>query len=159
MSLTIQQALTLSPGTLLTFGTAYTYTVVAVEPSDHGRKVRLSLLRDDGFETFATQHDLSKMSYVAKNAPEVPPETHEQSVDVSALEQQLADMASDPEVQTEIEPMTDFPAYPIYEGWKETRQLTPIIPEPSLDDSISADDPAVDDKPAPKGKKGKGKKS
>lgn len=95
MALTIHQALELVPGTALSFGTAHTYTVVSVEALDRGRKVHINLRRNDGYLTHATQHDLGKMTYVAKNTPEVPPETHEQSVDVSALEQQLKDTASD----------------------------------------------------------------
>lgn len=67
MALTLQQALALQQGDQLTFVSESVYTVVQVEP--HGQRgVYVSLMREDGFETYATEHDLDVAAVVVQKS-------------------------------------------------------------------------------------------
>lgn len=146
MALTIKEALDLKEGVILSFGNEYRYWVVDVEPRDHGRGVHLTLKRDDGFDTYATHHDLYKVTIGTQ--PTVA-DALETIVTPNVTAEELEVLGSDPDIQRKNAVIAD-------------EESTELPPEPSPTEDTppkdqDGDDTAVDNKPAPKGK-GKSKK-
>ncbi len=81
MALTLKEALRLKQKTLLTFGNdEHTFTVVSIKRTDGirgktGAGVYIALLRDDGYETFATENDLDVANIVTDKQEAEPTES------------------------------------------------------------------------------------
>ena len=75
MSLTYKQALALKPGTILVFeGTPdHEFEFKKMDWFGGREELRMSLVRDDGYKTFATQHNLKKMSIQSSKKSEDEP--------------------------------------------------------------------------------------
>lgn len=72
MPLTWEQTMQLQPGMVLSFGTDHRYEFTGFAwygGNGRNRSCRLNLIRDDGYETFATHHDLKKAEVVRVDAP------------------------------------------------------------------------------------------
>lgn len=160
MALTLEEALNLKEGVILSFGSEYQYFVVAVESRDHGRGVHLTLKRDDGFDTHATHHDLHKATIGTKptvaDAPEaivipnvtaeLPPEPYDV---VATTTNSVTDEVTVSTIHIDPAVVNVFPA-------AELPSEPPPTETASKDQD--GDDTAVDNKPASKGKR-KGKNS
>lgn len=120
MAISIAEAKTLKPGTLIQFGGPNLYEVVSVLEAGDG--VHITLRRDDGYASFATHHDLvqANLRGVADGSPAAVPEpVAVEVVEPPADDAVAVDVAdTEPDAATDTADDTDAPTAPVRKGRK-----------------------------------------